>query len=177
MAFRIKGTMTGQQQLFGKLDGLKASLQRKILRKAVTAAAKPVRDQAKQNVPVQTGLYKKAIGTKIKTYPSGRVVALIGARTAFKRAVTVVTPRGTYKQIRNPAYYAHLIEFDVRAHALGKGASLGYKGKKKSRPRVQHGAGHPGYKGLHPLQHAWDQTQDKALAIMIDRISEEVRKL
>lgn len=175
--FVIKGKLTGQQQLFGKLDGLKGSLQRKILRRAVTDAAKVVRDRAKANVPIQSGLLRKSIGTKIKTYKTGVVVAIIGARTGFKREVTVKGPRGSYTQLRNPVYYAHLVEFGTKPHALGKGSTLGWKGKKKSKARSQSGAQHPGTTGQHPLQRAWDQTKDQAVAIMQDRIAAEVRKL
>ena len=60
-------------------------------------AAKPLRDQAKQNVPEDTGLLKKALGK------------LNIARFADAIYIGVKLPKGSKRG--NSAYYAHMVEY------------------------------------------------------------------
>lgn len=107
MAWTIKGTLTGLDQSLKLLQGLKQGVRNRILRAALSKATTPMLKTAKRLAPVETGLLRKSIGRKVKTYAStGSVVVVIGPRTGFRREVTV---RGR-KMIRNPVKYAHLVE-------------------------------------------------------------------
>lgn len=99
----MKITMVGDkeaQNLFKQLPKRVASKGNKA---AVTAAAKPMKPALKALAPRESGLTKKSIGTKIKTYRSDAgtiAAAIVGAR---------VDTQGVYKgKTRKPAKYWHL---------------------------------------------------------------------
>jgi HK97 gp10 family phage protein len=134
MGFNIKETVTGLQGVLKNLAGLKNAAQRRVLRKAMDKASQPMTKTAKALAPVESRLYKKSIGRKVKTYPSGVVVVLIGARTGFKtkvrikgnrvyriirgRRVRIRTPKPEMlEMLRNPTKYSHLIEFGTSKSA------------------------------------------------------------
>lgn len=111
MPFKIQGKVDGLQQLFASLASLENKIKRKILRKAATAAGGIILKRARQLVIKDTGLLKKSLGKKIKAYPSGVVVAVVGPRKGFRQPVTRIKGRKTPKtEIANPTKYAHLVE-------------------------------------------------------------------
>src|SRR4051812_39168403 len=78
-------------------------VQRKVLRQSVNAASTPVVKAARSKAPKQSGLLRKALGKKVKSY------------AASETAVGIVGPRnnvvGEFKgKKRWPAKYAHLVE-------------------------------------------------------------------
>ncbi|MGE5611150.1 MAG: HK97 gp10 family phage protein [Bacillota bacterium] len=93
----------GQKQLERLLMTLPDRVQRKATRSAVNRAATPIVKAARAGAQKQSGLLKKAINKKIKTYPAKQtVMAIIGPRRDV---------RGEYKGKRRvPANYAHLAE-------------------------------------------------------------------
>ena len=85
--------------------------QRKVLRPAVRAAAKPVVKAARQKVPKKTGALRKSLGTKVKTYTGSQsVVAIVGPRTGFR----TVDDNG---RANDPARYGHLVELGTKNNA------------------------------------------------------------
>lgn len=121
MGFRVGAKVDDLDAVQHTLAGLKKSMRNKILRKAIRQASKATTKAAKANAPVDTGLLRKSIGSKIKTYKSGVVVAIIGPRTGYRRAVDRSGRRVKLidvsrksapvdAEIRNPVNYAHLIE-------------------------------------------------------------------
>ena len=108
MAFAFKGELTGLDDVFRSFRGIKRNVRTRILRRAVSKAARLILKDAKARVATRTGLLKKSLGIKVKTYrQSGVVVAIIGPRTGFKRHVTL--PDGTI-EVENPTVIAHLVE-------------------------------------------------------------------
>lgn len=95
------------------LEGLKQSLVSKILKPAITVAARIVRDAVKSNAEniKRYGFTAKSIGIKVKIY--GMVaVAMVGPRSNWYREKGVRV-RGKHKgePIRfRPSYTAHLVE-------------------------------------------------------------------
>jgi HK97 gp10 family phage protein len=101
-------------------------IRKKGVRRAVTKTSRSISKIAKSNAPRETGLLKKSIGQKVKTYPSGNVVGIIGPRYGFRRAVKVkISKRGKRslrlgkkgeegKRYRNPVNYAHLVELGTK---------------------------------------------------------------
>lgn len=96
-------TLLGDKQLARTFRTLGERVQRKHLRAAVNAASTPVNKAAKAKAAKESGLLKKSLGKKVKTYPERMtVVGIIGPRT------NVV---GEYQgKKRWPAKYAHLVE-------------------------------------------------------------------
>jgi HK97 gp10 family phage protein len=92
VAFKVRVKIEGLRPLLAKLDGLKRTVQKSAIRKAVDAAGKVVLDAAKAAVPTNTELLKKSLGKKVIVgRKSGVAVAIVGPRTGFK--VTRVDPR------------------------------------------------------------------------------------
>lgn len=131
MAFAIKGELQGLQSVLAALDKLKQGARNRILRKALTTAAKPMTKTAKELAPRETGLLRKSIGSVTRTNKSGFVMVIIGPRVGFRKEVklkknrifrqagtrTVFVPKPTDEQltmVRNPIKYAHLVELGTR---------------------------------------------------------------
>lgn len=98
ISFRLQG----ERALERKLKLLPQAIIKKELRKAVNKAATPIVKRAKQLVTRRSGLLKKSIAKKVKTYSSGKVVAIIGSRREVAGFVDGKPHR--------PAYIAHLVE-------------------------------------------------------------------
>lgn len=94
-------TITGAAKLDRALKALGSKANR-VGAGAVTAAAKPIIKAARANVPTQSGLLKKSLGSVMRRY-TGTSVAVIGARSSVS---------GEYKgRKRLPVKYSHLVEF------------------------------------------------------------------
>lgn len=97
-----KLSITGDRDLERTLKTLGDKVQKRILRGAVTAGARPIQRAAKTKAAKESGLLKKALGTKVKANKNGTVTVRIGPRTNIE---------GTYKgRKRRPVRYAHLVE-------------------------------------------------------------------
>lgn len=134
MGFAFKGVLAGMKPALAKLAVVKDAARKRILRKALPKASQPMTKTAKSLAPEESKLYKKSIGRKVKTYRSGIVVVLIGARTGRKmkvkikadrvyrmihgRRVRLKNPGAEYMEVlRNPTKYSHLIEFGTAGSA------------------------------------------------------------
>lgn len=104
-SFRIKGRLDGLQEVLANLDGVAKKVRKKAVRTGVAKAGRLLARAAKANSPQGgTGQLKRSIGSKVKTYPSGVVVAIVGPRKGF----AVVDAKG---KKHDPANIAHLVEF------------------------------------------------------------------
>lgn len=102
MSVRVR--LEGMQTLLKNLEQFPRTIQRRIIRKAVSAGSTPVLQAIKANTPRDSGQLKRSIGRKIKTYRnSGIVIAILGPRSGFR---TVIDGRP-----RNPLRYAALVEY------------------------------------------------------------------
>ena len=160
----------GEKELMAALEQFRGSVQRRIVKKAVTAGARPVlraiKDRAKFDK--QSGTLWKSIGTVIRGYPKGAGsqapgraantraptwLAYIGPRRGMGRHVTVSkTSRGKTKWqkgsvtggrtvYRDPVKYAHLVE----------------RGTVRSRP-------------MPFMRPGWDQSRNAALSTIAQEI-------
>lgn len=109
MRFRL----TGLQDVLGRLAQFQRQTTRsKILRPALQAATKPMLATAKSLARIRTGVLRKSLARKTKTYrKSGIVVVIIGPRKGFKRLAKIKKGRGkgTYILV-DPIRYAHFVE-------------------------------------------------------------------
>ena len=110
MAIKIKATFDDVQlkRLLAKVQRLPRAAQLKVIRPALNEASKIILQAVKARAPKDTGLLRKSLGRRMKTYRrSGVIVAYVGPRTGFKREVTLRSGRTVF---RNPTRYAHLVE-------------------------------------------------------------------
>ena len=77
-------TIDGIKELRKAFKELSDSAQRGVLRTALRQAAKPVVKEARRRVPVDTGLTKKAIGTKVWLKKDSVATVMIGVRRGRK---------------------------------------------------------------------------------------------
>jgi len=162
--FKIEAKLIGTDELRARLARLDDNVRKKALKTALNKGEVEILKVARRLVPVsdpekdpelEAGLLKKALGIKVKTYNSGIIVAIMGARGGFKRnRQTKETQRlfsreiRTIKQARTgilgrlglkrkiverqtPMYYAHLAgpgrEQTFMTLAAEQGAAAGQK--------------------------------------------------
>lgn len=110
------GTIVGLDDVRKQLDGLSKRVRSAAMRKGMTAATTPVLQSARAHCPVREdgivkgGLTRKSLGKKVKTYPGGVTVGMVGARRGFRR-VTSVDGR---QVVQDPTKTIHLVEFGTR---------------------------------------------------------------
>lgn len=175
-SLKMKAEIVGIKELMQTLDKFTGAVQRKILRPALNAEGTKVLKQAKSNVPVLTGLFKKALGRRTKTYKDGGVVVIVGPRHGYKTMIGGVS--------RNPVYYAHLVEGGAAPHFL-RGAASEYEveyttrfgNKRKRKRKVYTKSQHPGFAGKHPLKRAYESALNGAAERMASRMAQEIEKL
>lgn len=108
MAFGRAVVITGLKPLLSKLAGLRSTEAKAVRRRALMEASKPVLQAAKSLVNLETGLLRRSLGRRVRTYRSGStIVVIIGPRSGFKQEVK--RKRGFV--LANPTKYAHLTEF------------------------------------------------------------------
>lgn len=127
MPFTVTAKLDGLDAVLRRLASLKQGVRNRILRKALTAAARPMQQTAKELAPKESGLLRRSITVKVQTTGKGEVVAKIGPKRGLKKSVkirkdrvfrqrgrrTVKVARPTGEQLsmlRDPVRYAHLVE-------------------------------------------------------------------
>ena len=125
MAAGITVKLSGDKNLLKLLKKMTGSAQQRMIKPAITASLRPMRDAARNGAPFESRALKDSIGTKVINYRNA-VVGLVGPRSGFKREF-----KG---EIRKPHKYLHLVEFGTKntsakpfmrpAFAKTKGRSL-----------------------------------------------------
>ena len=121
---------------------------------AVRAGGSVIIREMRLRAPRETGSLKKSIGQKVKTYRGQKTVTgIIGARAK---------PYQTAQGKRNPAYYAHLVEFGTAPHATGKKKSFLRRGKGR----------HPGSRAQPFMRPAWDSAAARARDAVVAKMEQ-----
>jgi HK97 gp10 family phage protein len=125
---------------------------RKVMRKSLSRATKGLVGAVRRKIPVRSGLMKKSIGRKIKTYvENGVVLAIVGARRGFGGVVNV-DGRQVYE---DPAKIMHLVEFGTQPHSVAKDSQA-------SQGNVAHAASlHPGSIAQPSLRPAYEEEKGR----------------
>lgn len=100
---KIKIDLRGEKELQKLLSTLPSRVIKKGMRKAQSKAATPILGSWKTRAANDTGLYRRSLKRKQKTYANGRVITVLGP----DRNVTGATASGKKKV---PANYSHLVE-------------------------------------------------------------------
>ena len=157
------GQVTGLDDLVGQLQALEKRIVKGGVDKALRAASKPVVAAIRQEVPVETGSLKKSIGLKLRTYKrNSSRVSIIGARSKAYQ---------TDKGKRNPAYYAHLVEFGVKPHDLREKRKIlgnGIFRRIGNKARM-----HPGHDGTGAFRRGFETGEGRAASELV-RVLREV---
>lgn len=133
----------GLSELQKALDTLPTKIQNNIMRGALRAGSKLIKDEAAGRVPVESGLLASSLRISTRNR-NGQVQASVSVGGATKRGSIV-------------ARHAHLVEFGTKPHVIeakaGKTLAIGVK-------RVNH----PGAKPQPFMRPALDLTQGQAIA-------------
>lgn len=116
MPFLARANLSGLGPLLARVEALGPRAHKKITRAMVAAGGRAVAKQAKRLAPKETGLLRRSIGSKVKTYPSGVTVAVVGPRLGFRKEVLRKRNRPfAPASMANPVKYAHLMELGTRS--------------------------------------------------------------
>lgn len=134
---------------------LSQKVQQNVAEKAIRWAVHPTVERIKQLAPADTHALRASIGVRHKYYKRGGLwYSVIGPRNG-----KYDTPKG----VKEPAYYAYLVEF---GH-LPKGAG---RLSEKTRESMRKGA------AKHPfMRPAWEQTREEVLERLKSKFSEELK--
>ncbi len=103
----MKATLIGLEQTNQALDKAAMKARRKGTRRGITKATRVVAKAAKAKARKVSGLLKKSIGRKTRTYKgTGKAVGIVGPRVGFGTEVT----RNGQTRYSDPARYGHLVE-------------------------------------------------------------------
>lgn len=139
----------GLRELQAFLDTLPAKIEKNIMRTAMRAGAKVVKDAAVQNVPVKSGALRKSL--KVSTKARGATVSA---------------------SVRTRVFHAHFIEFGTAAHVIsGKnGGWLRFGGG------FAKSVYHPGAKARPFLRPALDTQAQAALVAVGEKVKVRLTK-
>lgn len=157
----VKIEVTGANEIKAALEGVRGSVQRRILASAMTFAVKPLKPAEAAAVPVKFGTLRRSIGIRVKKYKAAAFAA-IGPLTKFKETVSgtnpMMGPRFAQTRVQKPSKYAHMVDKGVKPHWI---PAPGYGRKNKSLGNLllrkfgrQPGWQHPGFSGTNFIEKA-----------------------
>jgi HK97 gp10 family phage protein len=170
MISRPHFTIHGDRELIRKLKEMKNGVRKKYVRRAVTAAIRPIRMAAKANAPKDFGILKKRLTVKVKAYKSGNVFGMVSVSNEAKDDATG----------RRPSKYLHLVSLGTKPHIIRPrrkkllvATDLG-RGKNRQVTRTVYGylVRHPGAKPNPFLQDAITSKRQESL----DKFGDILRK-
>lgn len=113
-------TFHGGRQLERALLELSQKEAKKVGRRAVRVAAKPILDDAKANVPVDKGRLKRALQLRVDTLRGNRSVMSALINIKFRgdyRPTKTARARYSYQIGSEPKVYGYMVEFGLGPHA------------------------------------------------------------
>lgn len=158
-------------------------IQKRCMSKAVRAGGALFVKAAKRNAPRLTGLFKRSLAQRVKSYQAGKVVVSItGQQNTVKNRRKLRRGRGGISG-RGDLVPIHFVEENTKPHRIpkeGRGMLI-LRNRSGGRVLVYSVVHHPGTRGQHPIRRAADsqagaaaQEFAKKLAIEVDA---EVAKL
>ena len=179
MSQAVNIELDGFAELEQQLAQLDLATQKRILRQAVRASAKPIEDRMVSSFHSQwdddSGQLAASISTRVSIPKNPTFADVVASVGVFKnRSIQVASG----KAIDAPVY-AWWLEHGTRSHSLSADASLRQysTGKKKrinkriSRPDQGSGAQHPGIPAKPFIRPAFDGSVDNALEIQKNTLS------
>lgn len=188
---QLRWDVRAERETLAGLRTLRGRFLTAAVRNAVRKGARPMAKRAKANVPVEFGFTRKSIGTKVKSFRDGNVVAVTGPRRGpkfvYQAAAKPFVARDADGQAnrtviafagrpvkRVPANTAHLLELGVKPHRLGSGVQAGRAGG-RGRTTDQRGAEHPGFPAKPFLRPAYAQSVGQSKAITAAELKRQIQ--
>lgn len=169
------------KDVLAALDNLPAKIEANIARGALRAAAKPLLDAAKENVPIKSGALRDSI----------RISSSVDRKAGEIR--TAVKVGGKTK--KGDAYYAHMVEFGTGPFYEGSGRTIGkpyiIRGKNDDGTEAKASAKrralkfgstlvaqvtHPGIRASGFMRRAFDSSGDAVVAAYADYMRKRIPK-
>lgn len=182
----------GVENAIAALRDLNVRVATKVMQKAIRAGAEPFLTAVRRLAPIKTGIFKRSLTKKIKTYgSSGTVVAIIGqnklsvrrSKAALKR-----TASGNFGGIsgRGDLVPIHLVDNPTGAHSMAKNnriftrkgnvikagvvrVKIAGKWVSLSRARI-----HPGTRGSKFVERAATSSKEEAMSATLAKLEQEV---
>jgi len=160
-----------ERRLLRTLDTIENKVRKRILGKAVRAAAKPILKQARTNAPRRTTVLKRALITKVKRYKNGNVVAAIGPeyrkdRKTGKRTFRMLKATKSRGALKVDAFYAHMVEKGTAPHE--------YNGPVLINGQVVWIKTHPGTRATHFLKRSMQGQRQQAKRAFVAKAWAEI---
>ena len=167
--------LRGMEATIDALNMLEKKVSERILAASLKKASKPFVKGARTRVPVQTGLLKYAMGTVTRKYKviGGRIVVEIMGPRRRVTGKTAAKIRGQAgNESREPANYAHLVEFGTAAHTIQpkNKQALSAPGGPFDNVDV-HGAGPQPF-----MRNAWSATKRRMERILGEELGRRIAK-
>ena len=168
-------TLTGVPATVRKLLDLPAKIQARCMRKAVNAGGAPLVKAAKRFAPRLTGLFKRSLDQKIKSYRAGQVVvSIVGQKSEVKNRRKLRKGRGGISG-RGDLVPVHFVEESTKPHRIPKAGRGPLVLRSRSGASVIVGSvQHPGTRGQHPIRRAADAAGEAAIEAFADKLTTEV---
>lgn len=149
----MKVRVEGLRELSDRLEKLDKKVAGQVVRKAAITGARLIRDEAKNRVPVDTGVLKQNIVIKrFRTRGKGNVrygIGLVSSKAVYSNTKTNRKKGRVGKSYyQDKAFYGHMVEFGTR--------------KMKARPF---------------LRPAFESQKEKAVDVVKNTLKQEIDKL
>jgi len=167
-------TITGVQQTQRALNSLETRVRKKVLRKSVRAGGGVILKGERKHAPRSTGLFKRSLAQKVKSYKSGNVVSIVGQKKGAKITSRKKLRKGSGGiSGRGQVVPIHLVDQPTRHHIIwprNRQAILIGSGQFTARVR------HPGTSGARFMQRTESETRTPALRAFRTKTEQEVNR-
>lgn len=133
MADFFSAKITGNDETIRRLKDASEKVGKKATRAIANQGSKLLLGEAKARVKVVSGLTRRSLGRKVKQYPSGIAVGVVGPRAGFREPVKY----GRVVVTSDPRFTAHLMEGGTKAHPIGRGIHPGTAAHPFLRPALE----------------------------------------
>lgn len=167
MASANKLIVLGLKDVMAKLEELPTRMGVNVARRGLVKAAGVIRDEARAQVPKRTGKLAKSIVAESRRTQN---------QHEYRASVTIRKAKKGSKG-QNPRRYAHLVEFGVAPHFIGKGSRRAVRTKNRVTVINRgHGTMHPGHPADPFLRPAFDTKKEEAVRAFHNTILSETAK-
>jgi hypothetical protein len=149
-----------------QLKAFSEKVRKQMVVRVLKRVSAPIVAEVRPIAPIRTGALRAAMGAKVKSYPSGAAVAIVGARWSYGKTGSSFTSAGII-----PSYYLHLVENNVRGQTKSFRAR---RGPRKVWTVIRHGRG-PTY-GLHFISSVRERTRKTYMTRLTSEINTEIER-
>ena len=156
------------------LDELETRVRKKVLRKSVRAGGAVILKVERKHVPRMTGLLKRSLAQKVKSYKSGNVIAIVGQKKGAKITARKKLRKGTGGiSGRGDVVPIHLVDQPIQPHEITPTNARAMRiGQDQFVGRVRH----PGHRGRRFMWRAAGESRGPAISAFRTKTELEVNR-